>query len=346
MPRVVANVARVSRMAAAVLLAVSASSDARADEPKALAPGGQIVIYAQLEAKDQPHGEEWGLYLVDLGTEAWTKLDSVPMRNGIPELARFRVSPDRRRIAFNDFRRNTTFASENSVWVRDLREGAEARKISDIGGRPMWAADGKHLLVVEAKGHDPGRPDGPIRFATWMIDDDGSHAVRLPVPEADMVADWSPDGRWLVTYAPIPGDGGEAGYANFVMHPDGTGRRHLPGPGVGVFPRFSPDSQRIAYCTRGKDTATIQGKSLWIVGVDGKDRRLIFHEPESVFLDGSIAWSPEGRRLAMVRSTWTKVREGVVTPRDPRLCVIHVDDRKMETVRHRRATLLGHPEWR
>jgi dipeptidyl aminopeptidase/acylaminoacyl peptidase len=119
------------------------------------------------------------------------------------------------------------------------------------------------------------RPSANLAYVSTVrrknIDDDGSHPVRLPIPETDQISDWSSDGRWLVGVSPIPGKEHEHGFENAIMHPDATVRRRLPGPGVGWQARFSPDGKRIAYITRSKDAWSMKGKSIWVVDRDGSE---------------------------------------------------------------------------
>ncbi len=211
-------------------------------------------------------------------------------------------------------------------------------------GRPIWSPDGKHLLVVTVMTGLCTVPGGTM-YWTLKIDADGTHPVRVNIPDTDLVTDWSPDGRWLVAYSLIPGKGFDVSYENVIMHPDGTGRRRLPGPGVGVYPRFSPDSKRIAYVTLPKATNTMRGKSVWIVDVEGKERRSIYMEPQDAHIEDIVTWSPDGKQLATIHWTWTP-ENGALTPKNPRLCLFNVEDRRMRIVPHPPATLLGHPEWR
>ena len=90
----------------------------------------------------------------------------------------------------------------------------------------------------------------------------------------------------------------------------------------------------------------MKGKSVWIVGIDGKDRRSIYMEPDNVYLEDVVNWSPDGKQLVTVLQTWTHLENGTETPRNPRLCILNVEDRRMRIVPHRPAALLGHPEWR
>jgi Tol biopolymer transport system component len=329
---------------AIALLAGNALPEAPACEEKADGARGKIVVYAQFLAKDRPDDQEWGLHVVDPVTNDWTRIAEYPIRNGVPAMSRFRVSPDGTRLAFNEYADRGFLVGESSLWIRDIRPGATPRKVGDLAGRPIWSPDGKQLIVAVVMSGLRTVPGGTL-YMTSKIDTDGSHPVILPIPDTDLVTDWSPDGRWLVAYSLIPGKERELAFENVIMHPDGTGRRRLPGPGVGVYPRFSPDSKRIAYVTLPKATNTMRGKSVWVVELEGKERRSIYMETQDAHIEDVVTWSPDGKQLATIHWTWTP-ENGALTPKNPRLCLFNVEDRRMRVVPHPPATLLGHPEWR
>jgi dipeptidyl aminopeptidase/acylaminoacyl peptidase len=329
---------------AIVLLVGTGPPYASAGEEKADGTHDKIVVYAQFLAKDRPDDQEWGLHVVDPVTNAWSKLAEYQIQNGFPVMSRFRVSPDGTRLAFNEYMERGFYMGESSIWLRDLRPDATPRKLCNLGGRPIWSPDGKHLIVVLIMTGLCTVPGG-TQNATLKIDADGSHPVSMPIPGTDLVTDWSPDGQWLVAYSRIQGDGAAVHYENVIMHPDGTGRRRLPGPGVGVYPRFSPDSKRIAYVTLPKAANTMRGKSVWVVEVEGKVRRSVYMETQDAHIEDIVTWSPDGKQLATIMETWTP-ENGALTPKNPRLCLFNVEDRRMRIIPHPPATLLGHPEWR
>ena len=131
-----------------------------------------------------------------------------------------------------------------------------------------------------------------------------------------------------------------------VMHPNGTERHEIGGSGSNEQVRFSPDSTRIAYLASSTNPkAGMTGKSVGVVNPDGTGRRTIFKEADDQHLDG-LAWSPDGKQVATVLSTWTKIESGSVTPINPRLCIIDVADEQIHILTHPPTLILGHPEWR
>src|SRR5262249_30811034 len=95
---------------------------------------------------------------------------------------------------------------------------------------------------------------------------------------------------------------------NFVVYPDkvdglidlyvvptngrGPPRRLTHDRRIEQTPVWSPDSKSIAFTTYTPMSGSYLG--VYVVGVDGRDRRLISKDA------GYVAWSPDGRRLALV----------------------------------------------
>ena len=165
------------------------------------------------------------------------------------------MSPDGKRIAFND---------AHIFWAEVQKP--QPIKIVEKGTLPIWSPDGKRLLYHVGKmGEDIG-----WRGATWTIDLDTKKAEKLPIPETDEADDWSQQGDWLVTVSDRHPPFG-SGYQLYVMHPDGTAEKRLTvGGGLNCYPRFSPDGKQIVYNHQAHSE-----DSLWIVNVDGSNRRQI-----------------------------------------------------------------------
>jgi Tol biopolymer transport system component len=73
---------------------------------------------------------------------------------------------------------------------------------------------------------------------------------------------------------------------------------------ISVYPRFSPDSRRIAYLhqDRGKN-------SVWVVNIDGSGRRRVLDEENDVSPD-QVCWSPDGKSLAYTLEDWQRDKKG------------------------------------
>lgn len=318
---------------------LQAAGHAGAGEPGGKA--GTIVVYADF-LEGAPDSSA-GLYAVDPATAVWTKIVTAPRKNGVVALAEIRVAPDGATAAYSEYEtvKDRPYASPSSLQLQGLRPGETARRVGRIAGRPVWSPDGREFLVVEAVGGFEN--DGPGRYATWRANADGSRPVRLPVPEADEVGDWSRDGRWLAASSPVPDQGYDRDVV--VLRPDGTGRRRLTESGRNLWPRFSPDGTRVAYYLDAK-----KGKGVWVVDLDGRNGRRVYDGEGDTFVE-RVAWSPDGTRLAATLLTWSRDAKGNrslggETLGSPRLCVIDVADGRVRVIPHPPARVLGTPDWR
>jgi len=151
------------------------------------------------------------------------------------------------------------------------------------------------------------------------IDPCGARIRRL-VPDA-FVAAWSPNGKQL---AFLRGDSGKA-IGLYVVRPNGRGARRLvsdlgscPIPDSGSF-SWSPDGSTIAFLARSSCKSEIWGVDV----ASGKLRRLR-KAPTPPDSFRSVAWSPNGRRIALMGA-------GTLSVMDPdgtglRLISADVDD--------------------
>jgi dipeptidyl aminopeptidase/acylaminoacyl peptidase len=106
-----------------------------------------------------------------------------------------------------------------------------------------------------------------------------------PEPSA-LFLDFSPDGR-RVTYLREP-EG-----ALWVSALDGTQKKRLTEPGLQVpaFPRWSPDSQKIAFTLKKR---TDDGGQIHVIRLDRTDPQIVLDEE---FLQHSASWAPDGKLL-------------------------------------------------
>lgn len=109
----------------------------------------------------------------------------------------------------------------------------------------------------------------------------------------------------LVASAPVggashPGKNGliafrrNPGSTLWVVSPDGSDERQIPGVQNATYPSFSPDGREIAY--RAGDS--FSRGSIAAVGVEGEGLRTIVPEDDGGQILGGPAWSPDGTRLA------------------------------------------------
>jgi Tol biopolymer transport system component len=311
--------------AACALPTLHLASAGGPDDPK-VADQGKIYVRANFKLGG---GENDGIFVVDPETSNWTKITEFKSGN-------VRVSRDGRMLALIDY------GQDGGVWTLDATGQGERTKVADFGGVTTWSGDGKQLIVAKWLSKPQ---DETSSSENWRFNADGSDATKLPIPDTEEVDDWSPNGQWLVTVSDRHEPHG-SGYQLYVMHPDGTAEHRLTqGKGLNVYPRFSPDSRKVAYLhqERGKN-------SLWVVNIDGTARSLVVEEENDTSPE-QFAWSPDGKSLVSKLEDWKRDENGkkfIDNPEDAnqRLAIIDVDGKNSRPLALPPARWVGAPDWR
>jgi Tol biopolymer transport system component len=271
-----------------------------------------------------------GLLTVDPETGKWERVCDFKGFGLWP-----RVSPDGKTMVFTD-------QGLNGIW-NCAAAGSDPARIAELGGRPLWSPDGKHLIVTtekftKKKGYE---------FETFRLNADGSKAKEseVPVPKGHTIRDWSADGKWLLTASLA--DPQELPSRLSIMRADGTGERHvLKDPPKGATAgegRFSPDSRRLTFVVEKGN-----GVGCWVADVNGANPLKVFEEvPAKV---AGICWSPDGKRLAVV--VYNPPPDSGAAPASVadlafRLVIVEVDGGKQREVKFDTANVvfLACPEW-
>ncbi len=154
-------------------------------------------------------------------------------------------------------------------------DGSGVRRLTNLysAKRGVWSPDAKRLAF-----------DG--RFYPTLFDfdigiarPDGSRVRRVTRgPERDIMAAWSPDGRWLA-FSRLRAEGAEPEV--WLVRPSGRQAHRLV---RGTAPSWSPDGRWVAFDAAG---------GIWAVRPDGSRRHKILAGSA-----GGLKWSPDGRRIA------------------------------------------------
>jgi Tol biopolymer transport system component len=111
-----------------------------------------------------------------------------------------------------------------------------------------------------------------------------------------------------LVYASVRSTGGAADL--FVVRADGRALRRLTRTQFWEDqPDWSPDRRRVVF-SRGRPFCHgggCQGASdaeIWVIGADGRGQRRLTIPPDETIVDTSPRWSPDGRSIAFVRSTF------------------------------------------
>ena len=190
-------------------------------------------------------------------------------------------SPDQSRLLFSSSRNGN-----RHIWAANanLSQPIALTSGSAIDERPVFSPDGRQVAFVSDRGG---------RRGIWLVGADGG-APRL-VLAADVLdtISWSPDGRELVYSTPGPHVPGLA----IVSVADGS-TRLVPTPTTAHSPAWAPRGDVIAYMEVELGPGGGAFPRLVSSG-SGQPRFTDLPSGQNRFGNGLMAWSADGRRLAV-----------------------------------------------
>lgn len=305
-----------SALAALIVIAALGVSLRRTSPPEAAAPAApgpkpapRLTFGVQIrhEADKTPAALIQLNRAIGLRPEtAWRLVDidpdrpeAVAIRDAPEEVGReVRIAPGGEVIAWvdGDQRGGELWCRDAGGISRKLMVAEEDQSLSAIAFSP----DATRLVVaISAYNSEMNR----YRSESRILGVDGSGSATVPLHDSESARDWSPDGRWLLVGSHASTAEGGCARGLRLVGTDGTeGPVLAPGRLVGGA-RYSPDGRTIAFSGRFDSP---KSAGFWLVGSDGSGLKRI---NEFRDLGGSeICWSPDGRRIALRVTRYTKVR--------------------------------------
>jgi Tol biopolymer transport system component len=214
-----------------------------------------------------------------------------------------RISPDGQQIVFNMPAHSVSFADDGDGWINTRGwniwtmnvDGTNKRIIikgAGAGRVTCWSPDGTKFIYYRED-----HPNAQLkRYRNFVFDIKSEQATRLEFPENESVWDWSPDGKELLTVTEFQE---EPGRQMFHVNFDGSNRVRLGRPNrTNLWPRFSPDGQRVAFLSYNR-----HGGNICVVNRDGS--RLFEVNHDDLLRPGAPVWSSDGQQLATLCNSRT-----------------------------------------
>ena len=175
------------------------------------------------------------------------------------------------------------YTGTDGIIILNISSGESSLLQGASGYDLHWSPDGQQIAYVN-KGD---------AYGIFVTSTDGSSQRQLSTLGYESIAGWSPDGKQL--YYAIPDSSDKGWLLKSVEVETGAARDLFVLKYSSVkapFPVVSPDGNWIAY--RGGDNG-----SLYMMRMDGTQRRLLIEKPSLAYAISGIAWGPGGDLLGV-----------------------------------------------
>ncbi|MFH9677802.1 AAA family ATPase [Streptomyces sp. NPDC017405] len=186
--------------------------------------------------------------------------------------------------------------------IKDPRHPRQVGRIAATSTELTFSPDGRTLVVADSPWQDASsRPAAGIRLTGWDITDPAHPARawerRLPASVDSMHLAFRPDGGWLAVYR---SDGTLEMWPVRGNRPAGAAVKVQIGQFGGAL-AFSPDGTRLALIATTIPANDGTRPEIWDVRDPRHPARQSYLTPDSAGQFYALTFSPDGRRLAVVR---------------------------------------------
>jgi Tol biopolymer transport system component len=187
---------------------------------------------------------------------------------------------------------NVAFANAKGIFVMTSAGRAVKRIAGDtqaILTRHSWSPDGQKIMFFTFRAGDEEigkKVNIPFHFPLYVMNADGSNAVRLLDVPVMPDAVWSPDAKSIAVTSEFEGG------AIYVVDVQSRTMRRLTQIAHPYSPAWSPDGKRIAF-----NAATAKTSDIFVIDADGKNQTQLTNLGR---IARNAAWSPDGSKIAFI----------------------------------------------